>query len=140
VVAEHRPGYDATGVLVSCLCIVHCVLTPLLGAVLPLGAVLRLDDMSFHRVLAFLIIPASGIGLYSGFRRHRDWRVPLLGSVGVGWLLVAAAGMHAVLGEDAERAVTVAASLTVSGAHLWNARNCLRCPGCPSVPSDGSAQ
>jgi hypothetical protein len=87
--------FDASAVALSTLCLLHCLALPLLAALLPLfGAWSEAEWV--HGVFVLIAAPLSGYALWRG-------------------------DQHGVPGERAETPLTVAGSLALAGAHLWNA-------------------
>ena len=111
---------DRLGMLVSSLCLVHCLALPLMIAALPaLGNTLPSDAM-IHSALILVALPVTGYALLRGYRTHRRTPPLLIGAVGM--LLVAAAlfvGPRIYL----EQALTILGGLLVTGAHLINWRS-----------------
>jgi CHASE2 domain-containing sensor protein len=121
----HQPGHgrlDRIGVIVSGLCMVHCLAGLVLIGVLGLGGGLLLNP-AIHRfglVLAVLI-GAATIG--ANALRHGQ-RLPLI--LGTAGLLLMAGAIAASHGAG-EAAMTIAGVGLVAGAHIINLR---RAPCC----------
>lgn len=112
-------GLDGFAVCASFACMVHCLLLPVLLALLP-ALTARIDPgPHFHAIVLALAMPTSAFALLSGWRRHGR-PVPL--ALGVLGLSCMAAGL--ALGEEglAETAATVAGGLMLAAAHLGNWR------------------
>lgn len=110
--------FDASAVALSTLCLLHCLALPLLAALLPLfGAWSEAEWV--HGVFVLIAAPLSGYALWRA-RRHRPLPAALWLLAGAGLALLLA-GASGVLGERAETPLTVAGSLALAGAHLWNA-------------------
>jgi len=110
--------FDASAVALSSLCLLHCLALPLLAALLPLfGAWSETEWV--HGVFVLIAAPLTSYALW---RAHRQRPLPialwLLAGSGLALLLAGACGG---LGERAETPLTVAGSLALAGAHLWNA-------------------
>ena len=92
---------DSLGILLSGICIVHCLALPLLLAVLPV----------------------SLVALGFGWRRHGDARVLWLGGAGLFLLAFATYGYRLFgLPEDWERAISIVGGLIHAAGHLLNFR------------------
>ena len=126
------------GIALSAVCLVHCLALPLVLTLVPLTALVGVSDETFHFVLAWIILPISGVALVLGALRHGFQGVLLIGVAGIGLLFVGVVG-HDVLGVYGERAVTVSGSLIVVAAHLLNLRFSRRTKGerGRSVPETG---
>ena len=118
---------DRFSIGLSALCIVHCVAIPLLISVAPLLASFAFADESFHIALIALVVPTSAVALSLGCRKHRSWRIPTLGLLGVTILLSAAVGGGILFGEVGETSLTVLGALVIALAHLLNYRACRAC-------------
>lgn len=124
-VSKHQPGtWDAVGIAMSGLCLVHCLLLPLLVAVTPTISVVAGEGV--HQMLLLVLVPPLLLALVRGRRRHgRDAAAALL-LTGLA-LLVAGAFLGI---EDWEVPLTVAGSLAVIIGHALNAWWCRSCPAC----------
>ncbi len=108
---------ERTAMGASLLCLVHCLALPLILAALPtLGGIVHLPE-EVHVWLLFLVLPATGAALLTGYRRHRDVRPLMVG--GFGLALVTAAALL-LLETRWEMPVTVAGSLFIAAAHVFN--------------------
>jgi hypothetical protein len=109
---------DRYGVLLSLLCLAHCLALPALFALLPAAASLLPSNFWIHAILFGLALPVSGWALWLGYRRHGR-----LGPLGVGTvgLVLIFAGLVA---PDVIRevALTVSGGLLVVSAHAFNRR------------------
>jgi len=110
--------FDASAVALSGLCLLHCLALPLLAALLPLfGAWSEAEWV--HGVFVLIAAPLTSYALW---RAHRHRPLPaalwLLAGSGLALLLAGASGS---LGERAETPLTIAGSLALASAHLWNA-------------------
>ena len=118
---------DRFSIGLSTLCLLHCLAIPLIVSVTPVVATFAFADESFHIALVALVAPTSLLALTLGCRKHRSWRIPALGLMGVALLLTAAAGDVFLFGETAETVLTVIGALFVASAHLLNYRACRAC-------------
>ena len=108
---------DGSAIGLSGLCLAHCLVLPLLASLLPvLGAWARAEWV--HLAFVAIAAPAAVLAL---LRPVRGASAPpgllALGLGGVGLLAVGAAGSEAL-----ETPVTVAGSLVLASAHVWNWR------------------
>jgi hypothetical protein len=103
----------------SALCLVHCAGLPLLLAALPaLSRLIALPESLHIWALAFAL-PTSAAALLLGYRGHRA-RWPLVAG-GFGLFLLAL-GAVVLLGGPFETPVTIAGSLCLVSAHVFNWR------------------
>jgi len=119
---------DKLAILLSSLCVIHCLLTPLLIIALPsLASVSILSDETFHQILLFFVLPIGATALALGYRHHSSKQVAAAGAAGLALLssplIVEWVGLgHEVLGEHGEVIITVLASFIIVGAHVANYR------------------
>lgn len=117
---------DRLAIAASGICAVHCLLAPLAIVLTPVLAVFGLSDEAFHRLLLFLVLPTSLVGLVLGCGHHRDPIVIVLGGLGASALGLAAVSGHALFGEMGEQAMVLAGGLVAASAHVRNFRLCRR--------------
>lgn len=113
---------DRFAMMLSGICMIHCLVTPLLVALLPILGIALLSDREFHWLLLVLVLPASIWALASGCRRHRRFTIAVIGVTGLVILVSIGIAGHQIFGEDGERFVTSIGSATVAIAHLMNYR------------------
>jgi uncharacterized membrane protein YfcA len=123
-------GADGLGIIASSLCLVHCVLTPVLLSLLSVWAHYLPSEERFHRILASLVAALGGVAIFSGYRRHRQSRVLLL--MGVGLLLIFAGAYWGsrLPSHLAEVAVTMIGSCFMIAGHFLNHTFCKSCARC----------
>lgn len=115
---------DKTAIGLSFICAVHCLLLPIIIALLPALPLLALEDEWFHRVLLVIVLPVSVFALLSGVRKHKSNSVLIIGVGGLLVLVIAAIAGHELFGETGERLVTVFGSFLVATSHFRNFRLC----------------
>ena len=121
---------DKISIGLSALCAVHCLVLPIAAGVLPTLAAASSSHAHFHLLLLVLVIPLGGLALGSGWLRHRDDIVLLLGLCGMGLMVLAATLGHDVLGDAGERWTTLAGSFILASGHVRNFRRCRPSDGC----------
>lgn len=118
---------DNLGMLVSSLCLIHCLAFPLLLLALPTLGWLSPDE-NVHWTLTLVAVPVAVVALLPGYRVHRSLKVLLGGLVGVSCMLLA----PLLLSDLTEELFASLGAVLVVCAHLAN-RRLLRCPsGCCS--------
>lgn len=122
--AQIQRFLDRSAVAASLLCLIHCLIVPLLLVSVPVISSTVLNDEAFHEVLLIFILPTSLIALFIGCRRHRDIVVLALGALGLLTLLGVAYFGHDLLGETGEKAASVMGGITLGIAHLRNYALC----------------
>ncbi|MEM9303074.1 MAG: MerC domain-containing protein [Pseudomonadota bacterium] len=116
-----RSFLDVVGFVLSATCLVHCLLLPVVLALVPVSALAGISDPAFHFLLAWIILPVSGLALVLGVYKHRRWSIALIGGLGL-VLIIAAATIGHDGGLAGERWLTVIGSVLIAGAHLVNFR------------------
>jgi hypothetical protein len=119
---------DATAALLSSICLVHCLLTPVLLTLLPVAGTVLFTHAAFHQLLLLFVLPTSLVGLWLGCRRHKNGVVAALGGIGMALIVLAALG-HDVFGIEGERWLTSVGGIVLAASHFLNFRRCraLRC-------------
>lgn len=112
---------DRLGISASLLCILHCVLTPLLVVMVPFVGT-QLAHGWFHAVIAAIVVPVAVWALWNGYRQHNDARVLWLGGIGLGFVALALLLPGEVL--QREFILMSIGGLSLAGAHLLNLRRC----------------
>lgn len=109
---------DALAISASTLCLIHCLVLPVLIAFLP--AIAEWADLGevFHIVMLALAVPLSSLTLFGGWRRHGVVFLMIAGAVG---LLLLMLGL-AFEGQGMGTALTVAGGLVLTVAHVANLR------------------
>ncbi|HKU36606.1 MAG TPA: MerC domain-containing protein, partial [Polyangiales bacterium] len=69
----------------SLACAVHCLVMPLAMGVLPLLGASQVSDLSpgVELLLSVLVVGTASIGVFWGYRRHRDARIVTATGIGV---------------------------------------------------------
>jgi hypothetical protein len=112
---------DRLGISLSILCLIHCLLFPLIVLVLPaLGATLFFNETMVHWVLLGMAFPVSLAAFSHGYRFHGDWMTLVIGALGLIFLIV---GVSHWLGHDSEIYLTVPGAFLLFMAHLRNWRH-----------------
>lgn len=96
----------------------HCLALPLIVAGMPFLA--QFSESHLHYQVLVLVIPLSVFALAVGYRRHRRPGILAGGALGMLLLVVGATVAHTELGLAADRAFTIAGSLTLATAHFFN--------------------
>ncbi|MEA1940653.1 MAG: MerC domain-containing protein [Pseudomonadota bacterium] len=123
---NRQESLDVTGVSLSVVCILHCLLVPTAASAAPLlspelGSLFGLSH-DWHIVLLALAAPVSLVALGWGMKTVRaGWRVFAVGLAGL--VLMAIGASHA-FGPTAETVLTLIGVSVLAGAHLanWRAR------------------
>ncbi|MEX1221370.1 MAG: MerC domain-containing protein [Idiomarina sp.] len=112
---------DKTAIGLSALCLIHCLLLPILLITLPpITGLLILDDETFHQWMLFAVVPVSLIALLIGHRHHRSYRTLLVGFIGLATLAFTAFIDHHTFSPYADVIFTVIGSSIITYAHIRN--------------------
>jgi hypothetical protein len=122
---EHLSSIDRVGACAATACAVHCLLTPLATAVLPLVAA-GMWDGALSRAFLFTSLALAVSSCCWGFRLHRQKRVPTAFVAGIAVLLVANFGLEGPI----ELFGSVCGAMLLISGHWLNRRACRACPGC----------
>ncbi len=123
---------DRLGVWTSSLCVVHCLLTPIVLSISAVSAHFLPSEEWTHRALALVIAALGAIALVNGYRRHRRRRVMGLMAVGLALIFAGAYWGNALPSHRAEVLITFAGSGFMIAAHRINHTFCNHCRTCDS--------
>ena len=115
-----KGDWDKLGIVSSGLCVAHCILMPFCLPILGAAGWVVLEDSIFHPVLALLATGAAVASFRSGCRGHSNRNAILAAFPGITMLLLTAFNPYSILGEDAERQLTIAGAALLSLAHGLN--------------------
>lgn len=116
--SEKSDWLDGAAVLLSGLCLLHCLALPLFVAGLPMLA--QFGDGHLHLEVLIVIVPLSIVALALGYRRHGIANVLWIGVLGLAILFTGATVVHENFGETADRVVTITGSVVLAIAHYLN--------------------
>ena len=111
---------DNAAVVLSGVCLLHCLTLPILIAALPFMS--QFGQGHFHGQMLLVVLPVSVIAFTLGFRRHRVKSIIAWGGVGMLLLVLGATVAHNSYGLAADRTVTMSAALILAFAHYFNNR------------------
>ncbi len=117
---EVQQMLDKVAISASALCMLHCLLTPLLIITVPVISLTFMADESFHKILVAFVLPISLFALFIGCHRHKDRTVMLLGCAGLFSLVIVAFIGHDVFGEPGEKVATVLGGIVLVLGHVRN--------------------
>jgi len=109
-------GLDRWGMIISGICVIHCLALPIATALLPFLALgLPLEEWA-HPVLLGIALPVTGIALLRGYLRHRLVRPAILGAIGLALI-----ALGTLVGNDLKETLfTVMGASLVVVAHFLN--------------------
>ena len=115
---------DRAAICFSSLCILHCLLLPVLLVAYPIGILVTLSDEIFHQIMVFFAVPLSLISLYMGYGHHKRNQVIVFGGIGLVILVIPLVVPHELISESGETWLTVSGALILCMAHIFNFRLC----------------
>ena len=118
---------DQIGIWTSTLCLIHCLLTPVLLSLSAVSAHFFPSEERTHRILAVAIAALGAIALVKGYRRHRSLRVLVLMIVGLALIFGGASYGDHLPSHTAEVLVTLIGSGFMIAAHKINHTFCRDC-------------
>ena len=118
--ASQSDMLDKAAVALSGLCLLHCLLMPVIITALPFFG--QFSERHLHAEILIIVLPISLIALSIGFRRHADKRVVGWGIAGLLLLLVGATLAHNLYGVVADRMLAITGSVILAAAHYRNSR------------------
>ncbi|MEO1043035.1 MAG: MerC domain-containing protein [Pseudomonadota bacterium] len=111
-------GPDGPAVILSGLCLLHCLALPVLASLVPAFGVL-FDHEWLHRGLVLLAVPFTVTALLNGGLNQRAVVFAVAALTGLA-LLVAAVFVEAF--HDWETPMTVIGAVVLASAHVWRWR------------------
>ncbi len=117
--------FDAIGLTISGTCVMHCLLAPVTVILLPVFGLTVSQEEVLHEIFLYLIVPSAIIAITMGCRKHKDYSVALLATVGI-ILLVYAVVTHDTNTEQLVKLITLFGSTLVVVSHVRNYLLCRR--------------
>jgi hypothetical protein len=121
---------DRAAICVSAVCLVQCLLLPVLLVISPLVSLGILGDAHFHLALLAVILPLSLAAFALGYRRHRNRQMLIPGLSGLAVIILAAGLEGGVLGPLGSALLTSLGGVLLILGHWINLRQrrqlCLR--------------
>ena len=109
---------DKISVLISVVCLVHCVSFPVLLLIgSSISALAFFSDHLLHQVLLFIVLPLSYFSLVGGYRTHGNRYMGILAIVGISFLGL---GVYFHDYVAVELSLTIVGSVFLASAHLFN--------------------
>jgi len=128
-IARLHSHADVAGATASTVCLIHCLLTPVVISLFP--SIIRYlpGETGFHRLLAVGIVLFGLAGFLPGYLVHRRKSLLALIATGIALILIVAwsgDGLNRVL----ECTLSVTGSAMLVTAHLLNRSFCRQCRTC----------
>ena len=116
---------DRVAVLLSGLCLLHCLALPFLLVSLP--AISAFSEGHLHAQMLILAIPVSVFALAFGFRRHGSRCIIGFGVLGMLLLVIGGTVAHSHYGLVADRTFSISGALVLGATHYFNSRRVRAC-------------
>lgn len=113
---------DIAGIIISALCLVHCIATPFVVYSLPVLA-RSFHHPLFHIGVALFVLPVGLWAFFRGFRQHKSYLVLGLGIVGMSIVALAAFIPHEWLHQVGHLEWTLIGSVFLVIGHWLNRRS-----------------
>lgn len=130
ITASKKPfaiSADSLGIWASSLCVVHCLLTPLLISFSAVFAHFLPSEEKTHRVLAIVVTALGASALITGYRSHRRPHVLVLMVIGLACIFAGAFWGDALPAHWMEVLITFTGSGFMIAAHRLNHTFCRNC-------------
>ena len=118
--SSHASVLDHVAITLSGLCLVHCLLLPVVVLALPLLA--QFNETHFHVQMLIAVVPVSLIAFALAYRRHSNKAIVAWGTVGVAIIFAGGTVAHANFGTLADSLLTIAGSIILATSHFFNNR------------------
>lgn len=116
---------DKFAISLSGVCMLHCLLAPVLITLAPILTLsAAVEDVLFHQLMLWIVLPTSVIALFLGCRQHQLVSIAATGFLGMLILVVVAFFGHDLFGLYAEKFATSLGGLILAGSHYLNYRAC----------------
>lgn len=125
--------WDQAGIGTSFLCVLHCLLTPILITALPL---LAATEHETHSAFAIIILLLGMLAFIPGYLKHHNKSVPLMGVIGISMIMLSAVLPEVENAEMIETGLVLVGGITLICAHLRNAYWCRFCSKCSDTCCD----
>src|ERR1700692_607446 len=87
---------DQLGIWTSTLCVIHCLVTPIVLSISAVSAHFLPSEARTHRTLAVVIAALGALAPVRGYRSHRSLRVLLIMIAGLSCIFVEIDDLHRV--------------------------------------------
>jgi hypothetical protein len=113
---------DRAAICVSAMCVVQCLVLPILVVISPLVSLGLLGSELFHLAMLAVVVPLSLLAFGLGYRVHRNAGMLVPGLAGLAVIITAAILEGAVLGTLAAALLTSVGGLLLISGHWLNLR------------------
>lgn len=121
---------DKPAIILSTLCVLHCLALPLLTVLLPSLAILPLNQEMFHVAMVICVLPTSIYAITLGCKKHRKLSIAYTTVLGLIALVAAVVYGESHLGEVGEKLLTTFGAVVIASAHIRNYKLCQQSECC----------
>lgn len=119
--------WDKLGILISGLCVVHCLAIPIVILMFPAISMRFFPaEDSTHIILLAFILGVAGVAFHSGYRQHGKWQPLAWLAAGLALVLFATFFVHDHMGHAWEPIFAIIGSVCLIRAHYLN-HICKKC-------------
>jgi hypothetical protein len=118
---------DQIGIWTSALCVIHCLVTPIVLSLSAVSAHFLPSEERTHRSLAVVIATLGALALVKGYRSHRSLRVLLIMIAGLSCIFAGAYWGDRLPSHRVEVLITLIGSGFMITAHRLNHTFCREC-------------
>lgn len=120
--------FDKIGMGMSAVCLVHCLLLPVILATLPFLSFLSFMKSPLTETFMVLFALANSvIAVTLGFKKHKSYAVPAIFVAGA---ILLGAHFYAHDFVHSNEYIIIAGAALVGAGHIVNKRLCSTCPTC----------
>lgn len=116
---HEQKKWDRMGIFLSSVCALHCLMTPFISLSLPLW-IYSIHYSPVHLMIALFIFPIAIYSFWSGFKRHENKMILLVGTAGLVLLALALLGPSSRNQLRWNDIMTLTGSLCLVLAHALN--------------------
>jgi len=117
---RNRDILDHAAIALSGLCLIHCLLLPVIVVTLPLLG--QFNEAHFHVQMLVVVVPVSLFAFTLGYRNHGNKRIIAWGIAGIALLFIGGTFALAKYSILADSLLTMAGSIVLATSHYQNNR------------------
>ena len=114
-----RKTLDKIGISLSFICLIHCLILPIVVGIFPVLISFNIVNESFHSMLIWFVAPTATVSLIIGCMKHRYFEIMIIAFLGIIFLL-----FGIVLHDILEKIVTIFGGILLSTSHYLNYKLC----------------
>lgn len=112
---------DKSALVLSLVCTLHCIATPLMLVMVPsISVLLAFEPEELHLWLLYAVIPISSFTMIAGYFHHHRASVSIITLLGMLSLIGAVIFGHDMMGGLGEVILTVMGSILIAYGHIKN--------------------